>query len=200
MDILSAAILLFLTLDPIGNVPICLSLLEDVAPERRRKVLVRELLLALAVLLLFLFTGPYILGFLHLRQESISITGGIILFLIAMKMVFPVPRSVQAEEEVEGEPLLVPLAIPLIAGPSAIATLLLMVTREPQLLWKWTLALILAWLVSAVILLSSTLLKRVLGKRGLVAMERLMGMLLVAIAVQMFLDGVMAYFATQGMT
>ena len=198
MDILSAAILLFLTLDPIGNVPICLSLLEDVAPERRRKVLIRELILALVALLLFLFIGPYVLGFLHLRQESISITGGIILFLIAMKMVFPVPRSVQAEEEIEGEPLLVPLAIPLIAGPSAIATLLLMVTKEPQHLWKWTMALLLAWLLSAVILLSSTMLKRLLGKRGLVAMERLMGMLLVAISVQMFLDGVMAYFASHG--
>jgi multiple antibiotic resistance protein len=194
VDIFSATVLLFLTLDPIGNVPICLSLLENVAPERRRRVLLRELLLALLVLLTFLFLGPYILGFLHLRQESISITGGIILFLIAMKMVFPVPRAVQTEEEIEGEPLLVPLAIPLIAGPSAIATLLLMVTQEPQFWWKWTIALFAAWLISAVILLSSTGLKRVLGKRGLVAMERLMGMLLVAIAVQMFLDGMMAYW------
>lgn len=194
MDILSAAILLFLTLDPIGNVPICLSLLESVAPQRRQRVLLRELLLALIVLLVFLFVGPLLLGFLHLRQESISIAGGIILFLIALKMVFPVPRAAQVEEEVEGEPLLVPLAIPLIAGPSAIATLLLMVTREPERLWHLTAALFFAWLISAAILLSSTWLKRILGKRGLVAMERLMGMLLVAISVQMFLDGIMAYW------
>lgn len=194
MDILSAAILLFLTLDPIGNVPICLSLLENVTPQRRQRVLLRELLLALVVLLVFLFIGPLLLGFLHLRQESISIAGGIILFLIALKMVFPVPRAAQVEEEVEGEPLLVPLAIPLIAGPSAIATLLLMVTREPERLWHLTAALFVAWLISAAILLSSTWLKRILGKRGLVAMERLMGMLLVAISVQMFLDGIMAYW------
>ncbi|GAB4190532.1 MAG: YhgN family NAAT transporter [Wenzhouxiangellaceae bacterium] len=193
MDILSAAILLFLTLDPIGNVPICLSLLDEVAPERRLRVLLRELVLALLVLGLFLFTGPYILGFMHLRQESISIAGGIILFLIAIKMVFPVPRSVHSEEEFDGEPLLVPLAIPLIAGPSAIATLLLMVTREPQRIWHWSAALFAAWLVSAIILLSATRLKRLLGRRGLIAMERLMGMILVAIAVQMFLDGVSAY-------
>lgn len=196
MDILGAAILLFLTLDPIGNVPICLSLLEGVEPQRRRIVLLRELVLALFVLALFLFTGPYILGFLHLRQESISIAGGIILFLIALKMVFPVPRAMQVEEEVEGEPLLVPLAVPLIAGPSAIATLLLMVTKEPDRIWQWSLALFAAWLLSAIILMSSTVLKRMMGKRGLIAMERLMGMLLVAIAVQMFLDGVRAYWNT----
>ncbi len=195
MDLISAILLLFLTLDPVGNVPIFLSVLAQVPAARRPRVILRELILALGVLLTFLFAGPYLLGALHLSQEAISIAGGIILFLIALKMVFPVPRPSRAEEEIAGEPLLVPLAVPLVAGPSAIAVLLLMATREPERLGVWALALFVAWLVSVVILLAAPLLQRLLGRRGLMAMERLMGMVLVALAVQMFLDGLAAWSA-----
>ncbi len=195
MDLTSAILLLFLTLDPVGNVPIFLSLLAQVPAARRQRVILRELLLALAVLLAFLFAGPYILGAMHLSQAAIGIAGGIILFLIALKMVFPVPRPSRAEEEIEGEPLLVPLAVPLVAGPSAIAVLLLMATREPERIGIWALALVVAWSLSVVILLAAPLLQRLLGRRGLIAMERLMGMVLVALAVQMFLDGLTAWTA-----
>jgi len=193
MDIVTAAILLFLTMDPLGNIPIFLSVLEGVAPERRTRVVLRELLLALIILILFLFFGGNILSAMHLSQQSIQVAGGIILFLIAIKMLFPVPRSVHIEEEIEGEPLLVPLAIPMIAGPSAIATLLIISNDQPDRMLDWTIAVCIAWLGTSIILLPAAWLKKVLGRRGLIATERLMGMLLVAIAVQMFLEGVAGF-------
>lgn len=195
MEIISAATLLFLVMDPLGNIPIFLSVLEDVAPERRNRVLLRELLLAFLVLVIFLFFGQYLLGFLQLSEHSIRIAGGIIMFLIALKMVFPVKRLAHAAEDLQGEPLLVPLAIPLVAGPSAMAVVMLMATNNPERMTDWLLALFVAWLLSSLILVSANGLKRFLGHRGLIAMERLMGMLLIAIAVQMLLEGFSAYFA-----
>jgi MarC family membrane protein len=195
MDIVSAATLLFLVMDPLGNIPVFLSVLDKVAPERRTRVLVRELVLALLVLVAFLYAGEVVLGFLGLSEHSIRIAGGIILFLIALKMVFPVARSAHATEEVQGEPLLVPLAIPMVAGPSAMAVIMLLSTNEPGRMTEWLLALLAAWFISSVILVSATGLKRFLGQRGLVAIERLMGMLLIAIAVQMLLEGISAYLA-----
>jgi multiple antibiotic resistance protein len=193
MDIVSAATLLFLVMDPLGNIPVFMSVLDDVAPERRNRIVIRELLLALLVLVLFLFFGQYVLGFLQLSEHSIRIAGGIILFLIALKMVFPFARSAHAAEEIDGEPLLVPMAIPMVAGPSAMAVVMLLATNDPSRMTDWLIALFAAWLLSSIILVSATGLKRFLGRRGLIAMERLMGMLLVAIAVQMLLEGISAY-------
>lgn len=193
MEIISAATLLFLVMDPLGNIPIFLSVLETVAPERRMRVLLRELLLAFIVLAFFLFFGRYLLGFLQLSEQSIRIAGGIILFLIALKMVFPVARSAHTVEDIQGEPLLVPLAIPMVAGPSAMAMVMLMATNNPGRMTEWFLALFVAWLLSSIILISANGLKRFLGRRGLIAMERLMGMLLIALAVQMLLEGISAY-------
>ena len=195
MDIISAATLLFLVMDPLGNIPVFLSVLDKVAPERRTRVLVRELFLALLVLVAFLYAGQVMLGFLGLSEHSIRIAGGIILFLIALKMVFPVARSAHAEEEVQGEPLLVPLAIPMVAGPSAMAVIMLLATNQPDRMTDWLLALVIAWFISSLILVSATGLKRFLGRRGLIAIERLMGMLLIAISVQMLLEGISAYMA-----
>lgn len=193
MDLLSAATLLFLVMDPLGNIPIFLSILDKVPPERRRRVLVRELFLALIVLLAFLFCGKYVLGFLGLSEHAIRIAGGIILFLIALKMVFPVSRSAHAQDEDDEEPFLVPLAIPLVAGPSAMAIVMLLATNDPGRMAHWVAAVGIAWLASTLILLSATGLKNFLGRRGLIAMERLMGMVLIALAVQMLLEGVTAF-------
>jgi len=195
MDIISAATLLFLVMDPLGNIPVFLSVLDDVAPERRTRVLIRELLLALVVLVAFLYAGQVMLGFLGLSEHSIRIAGGIILFLIALKMVFPVARSAHAVDEIQGEPLLVPLAIPMVAGPSAMAVVMLLATNDPGKMTEWLLALLAAWFITSVILISATSLKRYLGQRGLIAIERLMGMLLIAISVQMLLEGISAYVA-----
>lgn len=197
MDFISAALLLFLTMDPLGNIPLFLSTLESVPNERRLKVVMRELMFALIIMVVFLYIGQPVLDALKLSAESISIAGGIILFLIALKMIFPVPRAASIEETIEGEPLLVPLAVPLVAGPSTLAILILLVSREPGQQQVWLLALLAAWFITAVILLTATKLHKLLGKRGLVAMERLMGLVLVALSVQMLLDGFTDYLGTR---
>ena len=192
MSTLSAGILLFLIMDPLGNIPLFLSLLRNVAPERRQLVLARELLIALVVLFVFLFCGKFLLKVLQLKQESVSIAGGIVLFLIGVRMIFP-PKEGIFGGDPQREPFIVPMAIPGVAGPSAVAAVMLLANSSPGRTVDWSLALSLAWLATAVILLSSTYLFRCLGTSVLVALERLMGMLLVALSVQMFLDGVMAY-------
>jgi len=194
MEILSVAVTLFLIMDPFGNIPVFLPILERIPSERRRKLLVRELFIALVLIILFILCGRYVMSFLGLRQESVSIAGGIILFLIAVRMVFPTTDS-SAARDVEGEPFIVPLAIPLIAGPSLLAVLLLFATGKPDALIPLLLAAVLAWSVTFLVLFSSTFLSRFLTRRGLIAVERLMGMVLVALAVQIFLDGVSAFLS-----
>ncbi|MET0580789.1 MAG: YhgN family NAAT transporter [Pseudoxanthomonas sp.] len=192
MTVLSAALLLFLILDPLGNIPVFLSVLKPLAPRRQRLVLARELLIALGVLMGFLWGGKYALELMHLRQESVQIAGGIVLFLIGIRMIFPRPEGLMGELP-GGEPFIVPLAIPLVAGPSGMAAVMLMGSNEPGRLWDWSLALMIAWGATAAILFSATLLYKWLGRSALIALERLMGMLLVAISVQMFLDGIGTY-------
>ncbi|MEP7029165.1 MAG: YhgN family NAAT transporter [Candidatus Eisenbacteria bacterium] len=194
MDLVSVAVTLFLVMDPLGNIPAFAAALKQVPAERRQRVLVRELLIALLVLMACLLIGQPLLSWLHLKQESISIAGGIVLFLIALKMIFP-SEGAGLGDGVEGEPFIVPLAIPLLAGPSALSTLLLLARSEPGRLASWMLALVLAWAASAAILLSSGLLERLLRRKGLLALERLMGMLQVMLAVQLFLDGLAQHAA-----
>ena len=191
-DIISAALLLFIILDPLGNVPVFLSLLRNLPPERQRIVLARELLIALGVLMLFRWGGKSALEVMPLRQESVSIAGGIVLFLIGIRMIFPPPEGLMGELP-DGEPFIVPMAIPLVAGPSGMAAVMLMGSEDPTRLVDWSIALLIAWFVTAAILFAAPLLYRLLGRRVLTAVERLMGMLLVAISVQMFLDGLGTY-------
>ncbi len=192
MDTLSIFVTLLLIMDPFGNIPIFLPILERIPEERRRKVLVRELLLALVVIVLAVLGGQAVMNFLGLREQSVSIAGGIILFLIALRMVFPAFRS-PPTDEIEGEPFLVPLAIPMIAGPSLLAVLLLFASGAEGGLLQLMLAAVLAWSTVFVILFSSTFLYKVLSKRGLVAVERLMGMVLIAVAVQLLMDGLSGF-------
>ena len=195
MDIVFSALTMLLVMDPLGNIPLFLAVLKDVAPERQRPVLVREILLAYGVLLFFLFAGGYVLQMFGLRSEAISIAGGIILFIIAIRMIFPTEGGIVGETP-EGEPFLVPLAIPLMAGPSTMASVLLLKQSGNISLIQLLAAVTLAWAVSAVILYSAPYLYRLLKVRGLVAMERLMGMLLVILSVQMFLDGIATFIKT----
>ena len=192
MTLASAALMLFLILDPLGNVPVVLGLLRPLPKERRQVVLIREMLIALGVLMVFLWIGPSVLRLMHLDQQAVSIAGGIILFLIGIRMIFPVPEGIMGELP-GGEPFIVPIAVPMVAGPSGMAAVMLLGTEDPAHQLQWSLALLLAWGGTAVILLSSTLLYRLLGMRVLTAVERLMGMLLVAISVQMCLDGIRQY-------
>lgn len=197
MSTLSAGVLLFLIMDPMGNIPLFLSVLKTVPAERRMLVIVREMLIALVTLFGFLFGGQYLLQLMHLKQESVSIAGGIILSIIGLRMIFPPQHGIFGGDE-EAEPFIVPLAIPAVAGPSTIAAVMLLANSDPGRTVDWSLALIVAWLLTALILLSSTYLFRILGARVLTAMERLMGMLLVALSVQMFLDGLVAYVKLAG--
>ena len=192
MTIASAALLLFLILDPLGNIPVFLSLLRTLTPQRQRIVLAREMLIALGVLMLFLWGGRYALELMHLRQESVSIAGGIVLFLIGLRMIFPPPEGLMGELP-EGEPFIVPMAIPLVAGPSGMAAVMLMGSQEPERMGAWSLALFIAWIATAAILFSATYLYKIMGARVLTAIERLMGMVIVAISVQMLLDGIATY-------
>jgi MarC family membrane protein len=192
MTIASAALLLFLILDPLGNIPVFLGLLRGLPPARQRVVVIRELLIALAVLLLFLWAGRYLLELMHLRQESVSIAGGIVLFLIGLRMIFPPAEGIMGEQP-EGEPFIVPMAIPMIAGPSGMAAVMLLGSQQPGRMGAWSLALAIAWAATAIILFSATYLQKWLGTRVLTAIERLMGMVIVAISVQMLLDGIASY-------
>lgn len=195
MKLSSAVLTLFLVMDPLGNIPPFLSVLKNVKRERQRRVLIREILIAYCVLLAFLFLGKRALEFLSLQQETISIAGGIVLFLIALRMIFPYESRLIADT-LEGEPFVVPLAIPFIAGPSTLAVLLLLQQSDGNITLQLFVALTIAWALSAMILLSSTLLYRVLRERGLIALEKLMGMLLVMLAVQMFMNGFARFLKT----
>jgi MarC family membrane protein len=196
-EIFSAAVLLLLVIDPFGNVPIVVAALSNVAPARRARVVLRECLAAYVILLAFMFGGQTFLAWLQLSEVSLAIAGGIILFLIALRMVFRHPEGVFGDAPGE-EPFLVPLAIPSIAGPSALATVMLMVSRDPSHRVAWVIALTAAMIAATVVLVAAYRLQRVLGERGMIAVERLMGLVLTALAVQMLLDGVRAFIATVG--
>ncbi len=188
-EIASVSVTLFFIMDPLGNIPIFNAVLAGCDNTRRTRIVARELVLALLILLGFLFAGNAILGFLGLSQSSLSIAGGLLLFIISLRMIFP---KAVAVEDIDGadDPFLVPLAIPLIAGPSTIAMLLLLSSSQPGRLVDWSLALFLAWLGTTVLLIASPILMRVLGARGSRALERLMGMILVILATQMLLNGI----------
>ena len=199
MTIFSAALLLFLVMDPFGNVPLFLSVLNPIAADRRRKVIIRELLLALAALILFLFLGRYILSAIGISESILTTAGGVILFLIALRMVFPPARGpypVDVDESSD-EPILVPLAIPLLAGPSALASVLFLMSSDPDRWPHWLAAVLIAWAMTATVLLLSSPLARLIKKRGLIAIERLMGMVLTAIAIKMILTCIGDFFGMQ---
>jgi multiple antibiotic resistance protein len=188
-DIAAAAATLFFVMDPLGNIPVFNSVLSRFEPRRRAQITARELVIALAIMLVLLFAGTAILDFLGLSQPSLNIAGGVLLFLIALRMIFP-GRGADRATQAEDEPLIVPLAMPMVAGPSTIAVLLLLSSSEPERIWEWCTALIFAWTAATLLLTASPFMMRVLGDRGLRALERLMGMLLVLLATQMLLNGV----------
>jgi multiple antibiotic resistance protein len=192
-DIVAAAVTLFFVMDPLGNIPLFNALLSRFDPRRRAIIVARELVFALVILLVFLFMGNAMLTFLNLSQQSLSIAGGVLLFIIAIRMIFPLPHSI--EEETVEEPFIVPLAMPLVAGPSTIAILLLLSSNEPERIWDWCAALLIAWAGTTILLTASPFMMKLLGDRGLRALERLMGMLLVLIATQMLLNGVAEFLA-----
>jgi len=193
-ELLSTVFLLLLLLDPLGNIPLLLSLLRGFSPSDRQRIVLRESAIAGGVLLIFVFVGDWLLAAMRLSEQALEISGGLILFMIALRMVFPVGSSEDAGSDVDGDPLIVPLAIPMIAGPSALATVLLN-ARQTEHPTSLVLAIVIAVIINTLILLSAGRLAKLFGKAGLAAMERLMGLILTTIAVQMLISGVRVAFS-----
>lgn len=192
---LSALLLLFLVADPFGNIPIFIAALRDVPRERRRRIILRECLIAFAVLTTFVFAGRPFLEMLGLSETSLQIGGAVVLMLVALRMVFQPPEGVYGTPP-GGEPFIVPLAVPALAGPSALATVMLLVSKNPERWPEWVAAIAVVMGVSALILASADRIQRLLGERVTGAFERLMGLVLAAIAVELLLRGVRAFVAT----
>lgn len=210
MSIYTVIITLILVMDPFGNIPVFLSILHRLDPKRRRLVIVRELLIALGVLMAFLFGGQALLSGMNISQSALQIAGGVVLFLIAVKMIFPAAGGGAGSFEVDNEhaansmasslsrknePLIVPLAVPLVAGPSSMAYIILISTQYPAGRGWWALGLLAAWAFSSVILLFADFIGKLLGDKVLTAIERLMGMILTTLAVQMMLEGFKTFLA-----
>lgn len=189
----SAVVILLLVMDPVGNIPLFVAVLRDVDPRRRVRVIVRECIIAFAVLLAFVFFGRNILDLLGLSDIALNIAGGVILFLIALRILFKHPEGVFGGTAETGEPFIVPLAIPAIAGPTAIATVVLLVSRAPERMVEWIGALGVAAAVTLALLLFAERIASLLGPRALGAVDRLMGLLLTAIAIEMLLIGIRSF-------
>lgn len=193
MTIASAIFLLFLIMDPFANVPIFLGLLKNLPAPRRRAIIIRELLIALLILLIFMFSGKYILQLLQISESSLGVAGGVVLFLISLKMIFSGSEDIFTNTP-DGEPLIVPLAMPLIAGPSAIAAVILIMANDPNRWMDWSIALLVAWSLVGIILIFSEKFSQHISHKAFAAIERLMGILLTIIAVDMILDGIKKAF------
>jgi MarC family membrane protein len=191
-NFLSATILLILITDPLGNIPLFVSCLRGVTPHRRAVVILREVAIAFGILLAFMLAGDRFLRMMHLTDLSLRIGGGIVLFLIAIRMIFPHPDGLAGVTR-GGEPLIVPLAIPALAGPSALATVMLLTSQAPGKMLEWIAALCVTMVVCAIVLVMSERIQQWLGERTVTAFERLMGLVLVAISVEMILAGVRAF-------
>jgi MarC family membrane protein len=190
----SAVVLLLIVCDPVGNIPIFVAALRDVPRERRRAIILRECLIAFAVLVAFVFVGEAFLRLLGLSELSLQIGGGVVLMLVALRMVFPTPEGIFGQAPA-GEPFIVPLAVPALAGPSALATVLLLVSRDPERTWQWVAAIAVVMAVSSVVLAFSERIMRLLGERVTLAFERLLGLVLAAVAVELILRGIKTFVA-----
>ena len=190
----SAFVLLLLVLDPFGSLPIFISVMRGVEPARRARVALRETCIAFAVLLAFMFAGRGFLRLMHLSERSLEVAGGVILLIIAIRMIFHSGGEIYAAGSGEREPFVFPLAVPLLAGPSAMATVLLLASRAPDRMLEWAGALTAAMAVSAAVLLAADRLRKLLGASMVSALEKLMGLVLTAIAVEMVLAGLKRYF------
>jgi MarC family membrane protein len=192
-NFLSAFILLLLVLDPLGSLPIFIPIMRSVPAERRRLVAVREVAIAFIVLLVFMSVGESFLRVMRLSERSLEVAGGVILLMVAIRMIFGSEGGVYGTPEGR-EPLIFPLAVPLLAGPSAMATVLLLASRQPDKLMSWVAALTGAMAVSGTVLLMADRIRRWVGDSVVSALEKLMGLVLTAIAVEMILAGLKRYF------
>ncbi len=195
MSLFNITLTLFLIMDPIGNLSSYLSMGKELDPKRQSWIIFREMCIALAVMLFFNYVGEYIFNFLDLSETTVRLSSGVILFLIAVKILFTASDSPRANLP-KGEPFIFPLAVPLVAGPALMATIMLYAHLEP-VQSIMIIAILIAWFLSVLIFLFAGPIKRILGNNGLMACERLIGMALVLVAVQRFLEGILLFWATQ---
>jgi multiple antibiotic resistance protein len=195
MTLLSLAFSLFLLMDSIGNIPCYITFLKHIPPKRQSFIIFREMIIALLIIVLFMFLGDGLMLFLHIEHDTLQIAGGIILFLICLKMIFPPATDSNEKLPKESEPFIVPLAIPLIAGPSVLATVIIYAKQVDTSVLMG--AILISWAASLLVLLSSSILQKILGWKGIIAIERLMGLVLALIAIQMFLSGISSFIKFQ---
>lgn len=194
--IVATSFSLFLLMDSVGNIPIYLSLLHKLELRRRQWVILREMVIALIIILLFAFFGIWLLRILGISHVAIHFAGGIVLFVMALKMIFPEKLSFADSFAIEGEPIVFPLAVPLIAGPSVLAAVVIYSIQVDHFI-PLIISVFIAWLASTTILLASSYLQKWLGLKGILAIERLMGLILMLIAVNMFLEGVNVFLLSK---
>lgn len=191
MEILSIAFTLFLLMDSIGNIPFFISILKGIKPQRQRVIILRELVIALGIMLLFNFLGDAVLSAMHISRYSVLISGGIILFILSLRMIFPSKQDTDADKTGDKEPLIVPLAIPLVAGPAVLAAIVLYSGQVSN--WISSSAIVIAWGASVPILVGSSYVQKIFGPRGIIALERLFGLILTMLSIQMLLSGITEY-------
>jgi MarC family membrane protein len=190
----AAVLLLLLVLDPFGSLPVYLATLSAVAQERRLYLAIRESVIAFVILLLFMLSGQQFLTLMHLTERSLAVSGGVILFIIAIRMVFGEASGGLADTKISHEPFIVPLAVPMLAGPSAMATVLMMASTEQDNLITWILALAIAVAISCLVIISANQIRRIVGSDVVEATQKLMGLVLAAVATEMILSGLKKYF------
>jgi multiple antibiotic resistance protein len=196
MTLLSMTFSLFLLMDSIGNLPLFIAILKDIPRKRQLQIIFREMIIALLIMVAFQFVGESVLYALQIQQYAVLVSGGIILFLLSLRMIFPSAHDADANVKKDKEPFIVPLAIPLVAGPAVLALIMLYSRQQPEPYITIT-AIVLAWVLTTAILLSSAFLNKILGKRGIIACERLMGLILTMMSVQMFLQGIAQFSEAQ---
>ncbi len=192
MSLLNAIILLFLVIDPIGNAITSIVLLKDLPPRRKNIVVIRESLVAFIILVFFLYIGKHLLSVLNINEPALTISGAVVLFLISIRMIFT-PKEGIFGDTIEGEPFIFPIATPFLAGPSAIAIVLLLASKNPDRHFDWLIALFIIWVITLICLLAGNLIFKVFRKRGALALQKLLGMILITLSIQLFIDGIKDY-------
>jgi multiple antibiotic resistance protein len=196
MNVFWIAVTLFIVMDSFGGIPIFIALLKGVPPERQYRVIIREMIIAYIIIIIFNFVGGPLLEFLQIQEHAVSIAGGVVLFILGLRMVFPTGHEEEDLKKLQ-EPFIVPLAVPVIAGPAVLATVMLFARQEISDLVMIS-AITMAWIGSLIVLLISPLVTKKLGDKGIIAIERLMGLVLLLMAVQMSMSGIKAFFNIQG--
>jgi len=201
-NILQLSLTLFLLLDSIGNIPLYMSLLYGIKKKDQVRIIIREMIIALFIIFVFYFGGEALLFFLKISQSTVQVAGGIILFLIAFKMVFPPAERVAPGQDTDlkkiTEPFIVPLAIPLVAGPAVLAAVI--IYSHEAVLWEGLGAILIAWFISLIVLLTAPYIQEKLGKRGVSAIEKLMGLILILMASEMFLTGIKTFMIAKNLS